>query len=158
MTPPITPPEPQQSTAAPSAKKRPRIDATKIPRDAWRAADGLRARILRYKPGHRLAARPWKDETGDRLAWAHTFDLMIRVDRRGWLDISNVMRWLWPDDASKGPTRAASMFVIESAESLREKFDRVMAAQQREHTEASKPAPGVTDTRPAPTFKSWGNS
>lgn len=146
-----------QPTAQPSTApaRRAAIDPTKIPRDAWRAADGLRARILKYKPGHRLATRKWDGDAGDRLKWAHTFDLMVRVDKRGWLDISAVMRWLWPDDASKGPTPAARMFVIESADSLREKFDRVVAAQQREHTETPGRAP---DNRQPPAFKSWGES
>lgn len=147
-----------------SQGKRPRLDPSKIAPNAWKAADGLRARILRYDPANRLAARKWEGDTGDRLAWAHQLDLMVRMDRRGWQEISDVIRWLYPDDpAQRVRTPAASMFVIHSAKSLREKFDRVRAAQQRALTEAQRTTPGRTvDNRPAPEFKrtdgSWSGN
>jgi hypothetical protein len=156
-TPPdaMTTNEPNDPATNPQGK-RPKIDPAKIPPPAWRAADGLRAQILKHDPAHKIGTVKWDgDSSGIRLKWAHVFDLMNRLDRRDWGEIGGVIRWLYPDDASKGPSPAARMFVILSPESLREKFDRVQAARRREHTEPSSRNP---DTRQPPAFKSWGGS
>lgn len=155
---PQTKPMIEPTPTCPQPKpKRQRVNPAEISRHAWAAADGLRTRILRFDPSNRLASRPWSGETGDRLAWAYQLDLMVRSDKRGWLEISAVMLWLFPDGVAD-PVHAPglSQFVIHSASAFREKFDRVRAAQLRAHTGTkARTGDGRPDPQAAKKLKDW---
>lgn len=118
----------------------------------------MRARIMRYQPSNVVGTKKWDGQSGARLSWAHVFDLMARIDKRGWMEISEVIRWLFPDD-SADPVHAPgiSKFVILSPDSLREKWDNVRAAQVRARAGAQPRTPdGRPDRQAERPTKRWG--
>lgn len=85
-------------------------------------ADLLQRGIVYDDPNHKLA-RAFPDKM--RQDWANTIRLMIERDQRSPGEIRHVIGWLYTGQRGMG---GGARFVVESASSLREKFDKLRAA------------------------------
>lgn len=81
-----------------------------LPIDAWDAAKGLWAQIIKHFPKH----KPPKLEQ-----WAKELDLMNRRDNRSWEDIRRMINFIFED--------AFWVKVIQSPDALRRNFDKILA-------------------------------
>jgi len=102
------------------------------PEQAIRCASYLQRHIVKMDPGHRLA-KTFTDS--QRTKWAATLELAHRIDGRSWGEIKATIEWLHSnrDRVQRGG------FVVFSAQALREKFDSIRAARNRDQT-ANLPA------------------
>ena len=55
-----------------------------------------------------------------KTAWANVIERMIRIDNRDPIQIEKMIRWIFSENVD-----AEASFVVKSAQSLREKFDRI---------------------------------
>jgi hypothetical protein len=98
-----------------------------LPEDALLAADHLRASILEIKPTHKMASNgAW---SGTREKWARVLDLTHRRDDRSWERIDAVISFLPTDPPQDNWPGWGS--VVLSAQSLRDKFDKIEASMAR---------------------------
>lgn len=138
---------------APAARARARRgpDPAKIHPRAWGASDYMRAQILAKNASAWISRQPWDANSRDgvRLKWAYEFDLIHRRDGKAWDDIAR-----FTHRAYNNPP-GGSVFVIESPSNLREKWDRIYAALQRERQPQQRPGMPA-DNRPPPQLKRWG--
>lgn len=141
----------------PTKGKRTRLRADLItnPR-AWAGADYLRAKLLEIDPGNIVGRKPWDDDVreGLRLTWANEIRLMVeadhrgrekpdvRDDRRSYDEIARTIAWVFGDQGTEPKYR----IVVESAGSLRAKWDQIQAARRRQ--QASSAAPARTNQPP----------
>jgi len=93
--------------------------------EAFELADFMRRELLSAKPDHRVGKRRWDGGDSQRRRWALELDRMHRLDGRAWRRSAELVRWIF-----RGQTSDAR-FVVESATSLREKWDRIDAEQRR---------------------------
>lgn len=103
------------------------VDVSKIPERAFKGADYLRKGILAIQPTNAIAAigdAEWPTHR-QRIEWANTLRLMVERQKRNYDDIATAMQWLYFGEGRD------SLFVIHSADSLRNKFDKIQAARQR---------------------------
>jgi hypothetical protein len=100
-----------------------------------KAADKLRDLVLEEDPRNALKKRPWTDGTL-RGKWADAIRLMRERDGRTYEELWDVMDWLF----RKQPMHA-HRFVVQSPESLREKWDRIQAVR-RNNARPTTNAPG----------------
>jgi hypothetical protein len=111
--------------------------AAAVPDRAWKAADYLRGLVLAEDPKAAIGRSPWGDDVqiGVRLGWANTFRLMVERDGRTYEQLADVMRYVF-DGQPPG-----AKFVVQSADALREKFDRIQAVRRNrvEAKSAEKP-------------------
>lgn len=100
--------------------------ADRIPERAWRAADYLRTLVLEEDPQALVCKQPWTESVrnGWRLGWADQIRLMVERDHRTYEQIAEVMHYVFREQKT-GPK-----FVVQSADSLREKFDRIQAVRR----------------------------
>lgn len=131
-----------ESSESPNTKK-PRVAADRIPENAWRTADYLRRHILDLQPTNVIGKRSWGPEVknGIRFSWANEVRLMIEQDGRTWDEIKAVVIWLFNGQTAEPKFR----IVVLSAEALRQKWDQILVAMDRQRAESSAPA----DTAPA---------
>lgn len=166
----VDPDAPQEDQTA-----KPRIDPDSIPDRAWAAADYLRFQVLQENRGAYVGTKPWEpgwefpagakptrigdgSRTGLRLSWAHGFRLVHGValtalrnaapaagDAEAWTEIARTVRWLFLEQ----PVEAR--FVVESPDSLREKWYRIQTVRKN-HARAAEKAkqPRGADNRPDP--------
>lgn len=108
--------------------------AAKIPDRAWKAADYLREQVLAEDPNALVSKQPWGEDvrTGWRLGWANEIRLMVERDKRTYEQIAEVLRYVFTEQI--GDKR----FVVQSADALREKFDRIQAVR-RNRQQPEKP-------------------
>lgn len=128
------------------AKRAP--DPARIPPRAWAAADYMRSRLVTEDPACFVARQPWdvSKQEGLRLKWADSFRLMHEVDRREFDEIAKVVSWLFNQPIG------APRFVVQSPDSLREKWDRIQAVRRNKSAPQQRPG---GDNRPPPEFKRW---
>ena len=100
--------------------------AAKIPDRAWKAADYLREQVLAEDPNALVSKQPWGEDvrTGWRLGWANEIRLMVERDKRTYEQIAEVLRYVFTEQI--GDKR----FVVQSADALRDKFDRIQAVRR----------------------------
>jgi hypothetical protein len=138
------------------AKKR-RVDPAKIPERAWLAADYLRGRVLQEDPAAAVGRKPWEETAGLRLAWANEFRLIHERDARPWDEIARVVYWLFHKQSG------TARFVVQSPESLREKWDRIQAVRRNQSQQDKRGADGRPDPQAERAFKTinpsnvWGD-
>lgn len=148
-------PDSQDLTSLEKQKVRPkarRVDPLKVPPRAWAAADYLRRAVLQVNAAAFVGTKPWDKDVGLRLAWANSFRLLgdqtLRAmknagpatDGDAWDAIAKTVSWLFN---GQGPSHR---FVVESPDSLREKWDQIQAVRRNKQ---SQPARG-SDGRPDP--------
>ena len=106
--------------------------AAKVPEQAWRAADRLRALVLEDDASAIVGNREWGDDvkSGLRLEWADEIRKMVAYDHRTYEQIDEVMEWLFHGQTS------AYRFIVQSASALRAKWDSIRA-NRRTHEERS---------------------
>lgn len=137
----------QKQPPAPKAKRR-TPDPTRIPDRAWAGADYLRSRLVTEDPASWIARQKWDAgvKEGTRLKWADTIRLLNEADKHDYDEIAKVVSWLFSQPLG-GPR-----FVVQSPESLREKWDQIQAVRRNK----SAPQRGrQPDNRPPPEFKRW---
>jgi DNA-binding transcriptional regulator YhcF (GntR family) len=100
-----------------------------FPEMAVKAADYLRGRVIQEDPDCQLAKAAWEETTKLRHSWTKQLDLLNRKDGRDWKDIRAVIDWVYDEQ---------DMFVVESATSLRKKWDKI--AKQRKRSAGKQPA------------------
>lgn len=100
--------------------------ASRVPDRAWRAADYLRDRILTDDPNALVHREPWGDHvrTGWRLKWADEIRLMVTRDGRTYEQIFEVLRYVFTEQTGE------ARFIVQSADALREKWDRIQAVRR----------------------------
>ena len=106
-------------------------------------ADYLRRKLLEEQPDHRLSKRAWDDTDPQRLKWANVIRLMVERDGRSYDDIASTVKWLFD-----GQTNEAK-FIVQSPESLREKWDRIQAVRTNQERPRAPSGPQV-EMRPLP--------
>ena len=117
-------------TAAEAGKARSQKPKQQPSKSGVEFADFLRKEILRSKPDHRIG-RSWSAAT--RRTWALQLDRMARIDGRAWRRSAELVRWV-----ASGCPGTQFEFVVESPRALREKWDRIDAAQQRAQRESKQ--------------------
>lgn len=149
-------------------KKPRRIDPDKIPARAWAAADYLRAQVLEQNAASFLGTKPWSAaKTGDRLRWANSFrllhDRLLKAMRNAdpaatadasWDEVARTVHWLFKGQPASGPR-----FVVESPDSLRDKWDRITEMRRNRAAAAPLGANGKPDPSARRQWKSaddWG--
>ena len=152
---------------APASAKRRRIDPDKIPDRAWRAADYLRSQVLEQNAASFLSTAPWSAEkSGARLKWADSFrrlhDKLLKAMRNAdgkatadnaWDEIARTVHWLFHGQGASTP------FVVQSPDSLREKWDRIQTVRRNRAAVPPRGADGRPDTtakREWKTADEWG--
>lgn len=105
------------------------------------ATDALRNEIVSQQPGHKLA-RSWT--ASQRSAWARSFDAINARDGRSWSDIDRVIHWLFHEQV--GDAR----FVVQSPDSLRDKWDRIEAVRRKPRPVESPRQQQLTQVRRIP--------
>lgn len=83
-------------------------------------AEILKEKILSWKPNHKPIT------SGTVTKWSATLRLMVTVDGRTPEQIRDVMNWLYAEGVY-----GEYAFVVESAESLRAKYDRIETAMKK---------------------------
>lgn len=112
-------------------KKRTRAD---MPEGAFKCADYLRDKMLKAQPDHRIGLRKWDAEDSQRFEWADQFRLMVEVDKRDYRPICEAIKWVFEGQTSEPRYR----MVVQSAESLREKWDRIAEARAKQKTTSGR--------------------
>lgn len=152
--------DPRSERDVPPAKgKRARLRAELItnPR-AWAGADYLRTQLLAIDPGNIVGRKPWGDDVreGLRLTWANEIRLMVEVDHRGrekpdvrddkrsYDEIARTIAWVFGDQGTEPRYR----IIVESATSLRAKWDQIQAARRRQQASAAAPAKPAANQPP----------
>lgn len=120
-----------------------------------------------------LAAEQWAGRCRRRLTWARSFAKLhaklaraanvLELDTDGasgiWDEIARTVSWLFNRDPSKPMQPTASPFVVQSPDSLEEKWDRIQAVRGNQTSSAAARAVprggSIPDNRPAPEFKPW---
>lgn len=170
---PTVPPEAGPEDAPAKPAKRPRIDPAKIPDRAWTAADYLHELLLASEPGAVIGNRPWVagmtfasgkgvvvgegGKTGLRLSWANVIRLLHRDvlaglrrvdpksdDNAAWREIAQTIRWALYEQPADRPR-----CIVECADSLRAKWDKIQRARRRSADDARAQA-RRGDGRPDP--------
>lgn len=149
-TPPPPTPDLQLATQQqPAVKPRKRApDPSRIPDRAFAGADYLRSRLVTEDPASWIARQKWDatKKEGVRLKWADTIRLINEADKHDYDEIAKVVSWLFNQPLG-GPR-----FVVQSPESLREKWDQIQAVRRNK----GAPQRGrQLDNRPPPEFKRW---
>jgi hypothetical protein len=111
-----------------------------FPIDAWDAANNLWSHVLKHFPKH---LHPKLD------LWAKHFDIMNRRDKRSWEDIRNVIDFIFND--------AFWAKVIQSPESLRKNFDKILAKMTPVDNTGSRIAENAETARNAKRVLSQSN-
>jgi hypothetical protein len=93
--------------------------------NALRAASYLRAKIVERSPTCAAARLNWDIH---QAKWAKTLDLLNNRDGASWADIRSSIDWLH---------EAENLFVVQSADSLRKKWDSIQA--NRRNSKPAKP-------------------
>lgn len=119
-TPGIQPTDPEPPKQPKSQAERDEEKAGRCHERAWKAADRFRELVLEQQPGHAMRNKPWSGHTGSRLSWAYSLHLLVTADGRSWEDLHDVLQWLF-----KRQTAGKHNFVVQSPDSLREKWDRI---------------------------------
>jgi hypothetical protein len=152
-----------------SPAKRTRIDPEKIPPRAWAAADYLRTQVMVENPAAIVGTKSWGGESGLRLSWANAFRLLgqrllqalrnadlAATEQQAWDEIARTVHWLFHGQP------VSPRFVVESPDSLREKWDKIQA-QRRNGARAAGVKLGADRRTPDPgagrvwkTGDDWG--
>ena len=111
--------------------------AAKIPDRAWKAADYLREQVLAEDPAALVHREPWGSEvrSGWRLKWADEIRLMVTRDGRTYEQIADVLRWVFHEQSGD------AKFIVQSADALREKFDRIQAVRRNHRPDKPQSRP-----------------
>lgn len=109
--------------ADPEAERRRKNEArvSRIPAEAWSAADTFRALVLEESPTNALSTRKWAGTTGLRLEWADEIRLIVERDKRTWPQVVEMLDWLFH---RQPPGR--HKYIVQSPGSLRDKWDRIV--------------------------------
>jgi hypothetical protein len=114
-------------------------------------ADYLRTELLKSKPDHRIGRGQHEGDrwqtSRTRSVWARTLSLMHRIDGRGWRRSAELVHYVHERQAGD------AMFVVESATTLREKWDRIDLAERRARSAPS--ANGGNATELTRTLVEW---
>ena len=144
-TPPVAAPPPSPPAVeagagdggAAAAAAKPKRGGRPPSDEALRLADWLRRHMLEAKPDHAIGRGATSEAkwgaSPKRAAWGRELDRMHKLDGRDWRRSAELVRWVF-----RGQTGEAR-FVVESAASLREKWDRLDGA--------ARPARGANGTR-----------
>jgi hypothetical protein len=153
---PLRSPDSQDLTRSEIKKvppKKRRTDPLKVPPRAWAGADYLRTRVLEVNAAAFVGTKPWEGDTGLRLTWANSFRLLgdqtlkamknagPATEADAWEAIARTVQWLFD---GQGPSHR---FVVESPDSLREKWDAIQAVRRNKQIQ---PAARGSDGRPDP--------
>lgn len=173
----------QPGSDAETTTARSRLDPDAIPDRAWAAADYLRAQVLAENRAAFVGTKPWESgwefpaagkpikvgdgsRSGLRLSWANAFRLlngkvvaaMKNADPKvteadAWSEIARTVRWLFLDQPVE------PRFVVESPDSLREKWDNIQRNRANRARADAQPKARGADNRPDPQaareFKRW---
>ncbi len=85
---------------------------------AVEVAQLLKDLLLKEQPGAKVPNN--KKMVEGKNAWANIIERMIRIDKRDPAQIEKMIRWLFSENVD-----AEASFVVKSAQSLREKFDKI---------------------------------
>lgn len=147
---------------APAKESNVRTPPDRIPERSFAAADYLRSALLAENKAAALGAVKWSPEskTGRRLAWADSFRRLHAVvltamrndnpeaqESSAWEEIARTVHWVFHGQQAELRYR----IVVESPETLRDKWDAIQAKRRRQKLEASQPKPARgADGRPDP--------
>lgn len=117
-----------------------RIDQHKDSKRIWAAADYIRSQLLEIDPGNIVRKHPWGPgvKHGVRAKWATEIRLMIDQDKRDITEIARSLSWVF---TGQGATEPKYRIIVESAASLRSKYDRIQTARRRQVQSAGYVAP-----------------
>lgn len=124
-----------RNTHARSRKSAQAVAAKDYSDDAYRIADYLKAKIVKQQPGHVLRlATHWTEALRQR--WAMHADRMTRIDQRPVAKTKTLIDWVFGDQGGR-----EARFVVESTESLRKKWDKLMRASNEAKSHKAKSEP-----------------
>lgn len=97
--------------------------STSICSSSIEAAQLLKDLLLKEKPNAKTPA----DLITGKNSWANEIDRMVRIDNRDPPEIQKMIRWIYKENLEK-----EIQFVVQSAQSLRKKYDRI-ETQMKKH-------------------------